>query len=102
MALPLRQPWIISSWVFRNTIRAEAAAHLGPTPLGTPCHSLRPIMAMSPNTTRNSEAINADVIRQLVGAPDELKRSYRTAGYDGVIRWSARYVIAVSGRLVVN
>lgn len=46
---------------------------------------------MSPTSTRNAEAINADVVRQLLVAPDELKRAYRSAGYEGVIRWTTRY-----------
>jgi len=45
----------------------------------------------SPNAIRNSVAINADVVRQLAQAPNDLRHTFRTEGYDGVVRWSARW-----------
>lgn len=44
---------------------------------------------------RNQEAINADIVRQVVQAPSDLRYIFRTEGYDGVVRWSARYGICV-------
>jgi hypothetical protein len=40
--------------------------------------------------TRNQEAINADIVRQVLQAPSDLRQIFRTEGYDGVVRWSAR------------
>lgn len=39
---------------------------------------------------QNSVAINADLVRQLIQAPVDLRDTFRTRGYDGVARWSAR------------
>lgn len=41
--------------------------------------------------TRNQEAINADIVRQISRAPSDLRQIFRTEGFDGVVRWSARY-----------
>ncbi|KAF8323233.1 hypothetical protein DL93DRAFT_659083 [Clavulina sp. PMI_390] len=41
--------------------------------------------------TRNQEAINADIVRQVVRAPEDLRQIFFTEGYDGVTRWSARW-----------
>jgi len=41
--------------------------------------------------TRNQEAINADIVRQVLQAPSDLRQIFRTGGYDGVVRWAARW-----------
>lgn len=45
--------------------------------------------------TRNQEAINADIVRQVSQAPSDLRQIFRTGGYDGVVRWSARCAFAL-------
>lgn len=51
--------------------------------------------------TRNQEAINADIVRQVSQAPADLRQIFRTEGYDGVVRWSARYTLIFSRRSLI-
>jgi len=93
--IPLNGGWPLESnnrlWLYILTNRTLLSSLSPPTIL-----LMNSVSALSrfDVATRNQEAINADIVRQVLQAPSDLRQIFRTGGYDGVVRWAVRFAPA--------